>query len=608
MEISKDKLLAFWKIRKQIFSDERNARIVKRYEAIKMLFQDILNTRVSIAEQAVVVNGQQVLLDGKDPSLNYFGCMQDEVTANVAFQGILNMADKMPEFRSLIMRIGCLLGGFDFDDETHPMYDEFRIISNTITNPSDNGSLNSNGQMRHPSSHFADNNYFFRVIEVIQQIKEGTFNPDTSNLVLRWPNETIYKDYNIDSEEGQHAIMEMQRETLKGRFPYKFFYMWTHDCLHPVSLLAYRNLVQQTDEIFQYKDDLWMDNQYVDFISGWDSYCDAFQKLIQERTDNFWDEMSKLISILMIRDQDATNMKELLDTGNKAIVLYGPPGTGKTYHAKELVCQELEIDESERDSYKFSEATLNAKGAWDIVQFHPNYTYEDFIGGISPKLSGETLSYTLKEGIFKKMCDMANKHQDKKFILIIDEINRADLSSVFGELMYSLEYRGEAIAIPNFNTPFVIPNNMYLIGTMNSIDKSLVTFDLALRRRFGFFRIMPQLSVLEKILAEYNIEDNNLLEFINRCKEINKKIASNQDELRLGEEYQIGHAYFAKIKDFLPTNGTEEKPIVINSFNMEKLWIYHIEPLLNEYLGNRIEDEEIMQCLCEMKNNFIKNF
>lgn len=606
MELTKDKLLAFWKIRKQLFANEKNAQIIKRYETTKLLFQEILKIHLIIEEQSVKINDKKVLIDGLCPSLNYFACMNDEVTANVAFRGVENMAIKMPDFQDLILKIGCLLGGFDY--ETHQMCDEFRIISNTVTNPSDNGSLTSGGQMRHPSSHFADNNYFFRVIETIQQIKEGTFNTDTSHLVLRWPNESIYKGVDIFSEEGQKVIMENQRNTLKGRFPYKFFYMWTHDCLHPVSLLAYRNLVQQTNEEFQFNHDVWMDCPYIDFVDGWNEYCDVFQNITQDRPDNFWDEMSKLISIIMIRDQDATNMKELLDTGNKAIVLYGPPGTGKTYHAKELVCQELEIDESEMDSYQFNQATLDNKGAWDIVQFHPNYTYEDFIGGISPKLSGETLSYTLKEGIFKKMCDIANKHQDKKFLLIIDEINRADLSSVFGELMYSLEYRGKTIAIPNFDMPFVIPNNVYLIGTMNSIDKSLVTFDLALRRRFGFYRVMPQLSTLEKILAEYNIEDNNLLEFIQRCKEINNRIAYNIDELRLGEEYQIGHAYFAKIKDFLPAKGTENQPIAINSFCMEKLWLYHIEPLLTEYIGSRIDDEETKACISEMKNNFIKPF
>ena len=89
-------------------------------------------------------------------------------------------------------------------------------------------------------------------------------------------------------------------------------------------------------------------------------------------------------------------------------------------------------------------------------------------------------------------CDEASKDENvsKKFIIVIDEINRADLSSVFGELMYALEYRDEPISIPNFKELFVIPSNVYIIGTMNSIDKSLVTFDLALRRRFGFIKIM----------------------------------------------------------------------------------------------------------------------
>ena len=145
------------------------------------------------------------------------------------------------------------------------------------------------------------------------------------------------------------------------------------------------------------------------------------------------------------------NIQELLETGNKAIILYGPPGTGKTYTAKELICSELEISNKDLKDYKFNgDVSIKEKGAWALVQFHPNYTYEDFIGGISPCLASGSLSYTLKTGIFKKICDEASKAENvsKKFIIVIDEINRADLSSVFGELMYALEYRDEPISIP----------------------------------------------------------------------------------------------------------------------------------------------------------------
>lgn len=203
------------------------------------------------------------------------------------------------------------------------------------------------------------------------------------------------------------------------------------------------------------------------------------------------------------------------------------------------------------------------------------------------------------------MCDIANleENKNKPFILIIDEINRADLSAVFGELMYALEYRNEKISIPNFEEPFVIPENIYLIGTMNSIDKSLATFDLALRRRFGFYKIMPDVNLLSDMLATTNLCNDSIKEFIKRCKNLNDKISNNQI-LQLGYDYQIGHAYFAKIKDFIPDNKDEQS---ISTFDLEKLWIYHLEPLLEEYIGNRMEDPSIKDEMEKMKNEFIRS-
>lgn len=525
MRLTKEKLIALWRIRKQIFNNPINANIVNRYKEVASLFNEIEKCEISFDKKKhiCILNGTEIVLkDGTYPSVDcYFSCKKDEMTANYAFGGIEIMCERFPvQFTDLITKIGCVLGGFTMDDK-HIMFDEYRIISNSPTGRSDNKSLTSTGQIRHPSSHFADNNYFFNVINTIKDISNDTFQCDQSKLVLRWPNSSYYSD--------DKQAEESQKKALRYRFPYKFFYMWTHDVLHPVSLMAYKNLVLQEDSQIKHAPDSDLGQDIIDFTDtngGWSMYSSAIKNMIpgDEQGEDFWKEMSQLISIVMIQDQQMKNIQELLEIGNKAIILYGPPGTGKTYTAKELICSELEISNKDLKDYKFNgDVSIKEKGAWALVQFHPNYTYEDFIGGISPCLASGSLSYTLKTGIFKKICDEASKAENvsKKFIIVIDEINRADLSSVFGELMYALEYRDEPISIPNFQELFVIPSNVYIIGTMNSIDKSLVTFDLALRRRFGFIKIMPQLQVLETFLSDYNIEESCLTNFIARCRDLN---------------------------------------------------------------------------------------
>lgn len=366
-------------------------------------------------------------------------------------------------------------------------------------------------------------------------------------------------------------------------------------------------------------------------------------------------QISLLISLLTLGETDMTNIDELLKT-HKQIILYGVPGTGKTHSAKELIREWGEIAKRQEEEKQKSDTKqqqeqeksqqMNAKEedilkewhfnkflvknteqdaisqgkvykeinspiVWEIMQFHPNTTYQDFIGGITPKIDKEMLLYELRDGKFKKFCEYASANPKIPFVFIIDEINRANLSEVLGELLYALEYRDEGITIPNFDKPFVIPNNVYIIGTMNNVDKSLSTFDLALRRRFGFYEIGVDCDVIREMLKNKTI--NNIKDYIERCKDLNMLISGeidgdNQERLKacpkldLEKHYKIGQAYFVKIEKFLQD---EEE---INPRHLGKLWDYHLQPLLEEYIGFSMSDKDISNKLKNMKDFWTQGF
>jgi MoxR-like ATPase len=225
------------------------------------------------------------------------------------------------------------------------------------------------------------------------------------------------------------------------------------------------------------------------------------------------------------------------------IVLQGPPGTGKTFVAERLA--RLLVSETQ--------------GNWSVVQFHPSYSYEDFMIGIRPKVINDTLAFDLEKGRFLEFCkDAAAAPTANPFILIIDEINRADLSRVFGELMYLLEYRDKDIPLAS-GTPFHIPENVFLIGTMNTADRSIALVDHALRRRFTFMHLGPDYDVLTKHLAAHNLSPSPLIEVL---KSVNAAIADRN--------YQIGISFFMKDGAALPRA-------------LQDVWEGEIEPYLDEY-------------------------
>ena len=268
-------------------------------------------------------------------------------------------------------------------------------------------------------------------------------------------------------------------------------------------------------------------------------------------------------------------IKQLVES-NYQVILTGAPGTGKTYTARKVA---LEITGEAED-------TPEEESRIKVVQFHPGYDYFDFVIGMKPVLvsengkevfkdeqgrlyttnnnepdgqrqdfSGEVrVSYVWRDGVFKEFADRAKEAYDtypddpQKFVFLIDEINRADLSRVFGELfsLFEEDYRyptnKKGIILPN-GEEFVIPKNLYIIGTMNDIDRSVESMDFALRRRFAWYEVTADKS--ERIIEEKINDEESKRKLLNAMRQINEMIAD--PNTRLGKEYQLGGAIFTRL-------------------------------------------------------------
>jgi 5-methylcytosine-specific restriction protein B len=281
-----------------------------------------------------------------------------------------------------------------------------------------------------------------------------------------------------------------------------------------------------------------------------------------------------------------------------AIILYGPPGTGKTHNAK-LLARKLVLQKFLKDSDKVR--SYLTKGENEIVasriqrrQLHPRYGYEDFIAGIHLE-NGNTVP---KKGDFLKFCETAATEPDQNYVLILDEINRVDLSQLLGEAFSALENRGETIDLPIGGFQLTVPTNLYVIGTMNEIDFSVENVDFALRRRFHWFFYGFDPEALKTIIAEKD-QHNHLTEspdldrFLRNVGQLNEAISDAKTYPELGEQYQIGHTFFAEVADiyyrYHAIEGRKHKmskPLFGDGKPAATLWQISIEPILKAFLGN----------------------
>jgi hypothetical protein len=361
-------------------------------------------------------------------------------------------------------------------------------------------------------------------------------------------------DFSRAMKEGDLVIVKTGRHTLLGVGEIQSGYLFDPD---RIEHKHYRRVEWATTGNWETEHHLAQ--KTLTYLTPYPEYVQGLLTSMQ-----VWEEkatvstysMENLLNEVFLEKDEVSRIARLLEY-KKNIILQGPPGTGKTFLARRLAYAMM----GQKD-----------KSRVQMIQFHQSYAYEDFIQGFRPNEKGQ---FELANGIFYRFCKEAQKTPDQPFFFIIDEINRGNLSKIFGELMLLIEHdkRGPEFKIPltysKQGTEFYIPENVHIIGTMNTADRSLAMVDYALRRRFAFIDLDPQFNGKFKAeLKRQQVPEELIAKISVKLEDLNKSIAKETD---LGKGFMIGHSYFCNVPD---------KP---NLDWWKQIIQSEIQPLLEEY-------------------------